>query len=77
MLEHGYGIRISESFVDPNPWMVERQDPDNFICFQTRKRCAWEIAAYVFKWTDRPAMTIAVDMGRKATKTNKKIDKIK
>ena len=23
------------------------------------------------KWTDRPAMTIAVDMGRKATKTNK------
>ena len=27
----------------------------------------------VFKWTDRPAMTIAVDMGRKATKTNKQI----
>ena len=26
----------------------------------------------VVKWTDRPAMTIAVDMGRKATKTNKK-----
>ena len=25
----------------------------------------------VFKWTDRPAMTIAVDMGRKATNTNK------
>ena len=25
----------------------------------------------VVKWTDRPAMTIAVDMGRKATKTNK------
>ena len=49
MLEHGYGIRISESYVDPNPWKVERQDPDNFICFQTRKRCALEIAAYVFK----------------------------
>ena len=25
----------------------------------------------VVKWTDRPAMTTAVDMGRKATKTNK------
>ena len=25
----------------------------------------------VVKWIDRPAMTIAVDMGRKATKTNK------
>ena len=25
----------------------------------------------VVKWTDRPALTIAVDMGRKATKTNK------
>ena len=50
MSEHGYGIRISESYVDPNPWKVERQDPDNFNCFQTRKMCAWEIAAYVFKW---------------------------
>ena len=29
--------------------MVERQDPDNFIRFQTRERCALEIAAYVFK----------------------------
>ena len=28
-------------------------------------------AKSVVKWTDRPAMTIAVDMGRKATKTNK------
>ena len=26
----------------------------------------------MIKLTDRPAMTIAVDMGRKATKTNKK-----
>ena len=26
----------------------------------------------VVKWTDRPAMTIAVDMGRKATKTKTK-----
>ena len=29
--------------------MVERQDPDNFTSFQTRERCALEIAAYVFK----------------------------
>ena len=29
--------------------MVERQDPDNFTCFQTRERCTLEIAAYVFK----------------------------
>ena len=48
MSENRYEIRISECYVDPNPWKVERQDPDNFTCFQTRKRCAWEIAAYVF-----------------------------
>ena len=28
--------------------MVEKQDPDNFTRFQTRERCALEIAAYVF-----------------------------
>ena len=50
MLEHGYDIRISESYVDPNPLMVEIQDPDNFSRFQTQERCALEIAAYVFKW---------------------------
>ena len=49
MSEHGYDIRISESCVDPNPLMVERQDPDNLTHFQTRERCALEIAAYVFK----------------------------
>ena len=41
-------IRISESYVDPNPLMVEIQDPDNFTRFQTRERCALEKAAYVF-----------------------------
>ena len=49
MSEHRYDIRISESCIDPNPFMVERQDPDNFTRFQTRERCALEIAAYVFK----------------------------
>ena len=49
MSEHRYDIRISESCVDPNPLMVERQDPDNFTRFQARERCALEIAAYVFK----------------------------
>ena len=49
MSEHRYDIRMSESCVDPNLLMVERQDPDNFIRFQTRERCALEIAAYVFK----------------------------
>ena len=49
MSKHQYDIRISESCVDPNPCKVEGQDPDNFTGFQTRKRCAWEIAAYVFK----------------------------
>ena len=29
--------------------MAERRDPDSFTRFQTRERCAWEIAAYVFK----------------------------
>ena len=43
--EHRYDIRISESCVDPNPLMVERQDPDSFTHFQTRERCALEIAA--------------------------------
>ena len=47
MSEHRYDIRISERCVDPNDLMVERQDPDNFIRFQTRERCALEIAAYV------------------------------
>ena len=49
MSEHRYDIRISGSCVDPNPLRVERQDPDNFPRLQTRKRCALEIAAYVFK----------------------------
>ena len=49
MPEHWYDIRISESCVDPNPLMVERQGLDNFTRFQTRERCALEIAAYVFK----------------------------
>ena len=44
MPEHRYDIRMSESCVDPNPLMVERQDQDNFIRFQTRKRCALEIS---------------------------------
>ena len=48
-MEHRYDIRMSESYVDPNPLMVEIQDPDNFTRFQTRERCALEIAAYVFK----------------------------
>ena len=29
--------------------MVERQDQDNFTHFQMQERCAFEIAAYVFK----------------------------
>ena len=49
MLEHPYDIRMWESNVDPNLLMVERQDPDNCIRFQSRERCALEIAAYVFK----------------------------
>ena len=49
MSEHGYDTSISESCVDPNPLMVERQDPDNFTRLQTRERCALEIDAYVFK----------------------------
>ena len=49
MSEHRYDIRIMDSCVDPNPLMAERQDPDNFTCWQTRERCALEIAAYVFK----------------------------
>ena len=48
MSEHRYDIRISESCVDPKLLKVERQDPDNFTRFQTRDRCALEIAAYVF-----------------------------
>ena len=49
MSEHRYDIRISESCVDPNPLMFERQGPDNFTRFQMRERGALEIAAYVFK----------------------------
>ena len=49
MSEHRYDISISGSCVDLNPLMAERQDPDSFTRFQTRERCALEIAAYVFK----------------------------
>ena len=49
MSQHRYDINISESCVDLNPLMVERQDPDNFTRFQTRERCALDIAAHVFK----------------------------
>ena len=49
MSEHRYDIKTSESCVDPNPLVVERQGPDNFTRFKTRERCALEIAAYVFK----------------------------
>ena len=49
MSEHRNDIKTSESCVDPNPLMVERQDPDNITRFKTRERCALEIAAYVFK----------------------------
>ena len=52
MSEHRYDIRISESSVDLNRLMVERQDPDNFPLLQTRERCVLEIAAYVFKALD-------------------------
>ena len=52
MSEHQYDKRISESCVDPNPLMVERQDPDNFTRFQARERCALEITAYVFNTDD-------------------------
>ena len=52
MSEHRYDIRISESCDDPNPFKVERQDAYNFTRFQTRERCALEIAAYVFKCVD-------------------------
>ena len=48
MLEHRYDIKISESYVDPNPLMAEIQDPDNLTRFQTRERCTLEIATYVF-----------------------------
>ena len=48
MSEHQYGIRILEGCVDPNPLMVERQDPVSVTRFQTRERCALEIAAHVF-----------------------------
>ena len=49
MSEHRYDIDL-ESFGDPNHLMAERQDPDNFTRFQTRERCAVEIAAYVFNY---------------------------
>ena len=42
MSEHWYDGRISESCVDPNPKMFERQDPDNFTCF-----CLFDFIIYV------------------------------
>ena len=51
-------------------------------CQLQAKVCAWLLVNCLFKlaqeksvvrWTDRPAMTIAVDLGRKATKQTKHI----
>ena len=43
------------------------------VCARLLVNCLFKLAEEksVVRWTDRPAMTIAVDMGRKATKTNK------
>ena len=50
MSEHRYDIRISESCVDPNPLMVERQDPGprQLYPFPDAGKVRIEIAAYVF-----------------------------
>ena len=50
MSEYRYDISVYESCVGPSPLMVERQDPDDLTYFPTRKRCAWDLAAYVFKY---------------------------
>ena len=45
------------------------------VCARLLVNCLFKLAQEksVVRWTDRPAMTIAVDLGRKATKqTNKK-----
>ena len=63
-------LRISESYVDPNPLMVEIQDPDNFTRFQTRERCALEIAAYVFK----SEISRLIELRYNKNKTKKKQD---
>ena len=43
------------------------------VCARLLVNCLFKLVQEksVVRWTDRPAMTIAVDMGRKATKTNK------
>ena len=45
------------------------------VCARLLVNClfklAQEICVVTCRWTDHPAMTIAVDLGRKATKTNK------
>ena len=46
------------------------------VCAQLLVNCLFKLAQEksVVRWTDRPAMTLAVDLGRKATKqTNKQI----
>ena len=44
------------------------------VCARLLVNCLFKLAQEksVVRWTDRLAMTIAVDLGRKATKTNKK-----
>ena len=45
------------------------------VCARLLVNCLFKLAQEksVVSLTDRPAMTIAVDLGRKATKTNKQI----
>ena len=49
MLKHRNDIRESVSCIDQNPYMFERQDPDNFSFFVAWELCALKLAAYVFK----------------------------
>ena len=49
------------------------------VCAQLLVNCLFKLAQEksVVRWTDRLAMTIAVDIGRKATKTNKQNKQMK
>ena len=65
MSEHRYDIRRLESCVDPNPFMVERQDPDNITRFQTRERRTLKIDAYVFNCHQKNAGCILTNLAKR------------
>ena len=50
MRKHPPDVNVSETCIDANLKMVERQDPDNFPRFPPQEWCAWTIPEIALKF---------------------------